>query len=154
MAGTPGIPSAIPKKSSHNFTFSQATGHQILLFRRRPPTLVMTKMKGVEGHLLRVTFKNKLLGYSLPEEGGLFYGIFRKNELIGIGFQPEQKGPGRPVSHFQFTATGELEPILRLARLKFEGRFRVVWEGIEGTRGGKLLGDRVVALIVEEHKQF
>lgn len=148
MAGTPGIPRVIGKLP-RNFSFPQASAHKIQLLRHRLPALVMTTVRGVEGDLLRVTFRNKLVGYSLPDEGGLFYGIIRKGELIGIGFQPDKKGSERPVSHFQFTANGELEPMLSLSGVTFEGVFRVVWEEKEGSRGGVLQGDRVVALIVE-----
>jgi len=141
MAGIPGIPRVVGKLPQ-NLGFSQAA---IRLYRRKPATLRMTPVKGTETELLKVLINNRKVGYTQPGEGGLFYGIIRRGELIGIGFKIKGKA-----SNFQFNAKGELAPLRSLSGLTIRGVLRAVWKEEEGARGGLFQSNKIVALIAED----
>ncbi len=141
MAGIPGIPRMVGKLPQ-NLGFSQAA---IRLYRRKPSGLRMTPVKGTETELLKVFINNRRIGYTQPGEGGLFYGIIRRGELIGIGFRIKGKA-----SNFQFNTKGELTPLKSLSGLTIKGVLRVVWEAEGGARGGLFQSNKIVALIAED----
>ncbi len=146
MAGmnrVPGIPGSIGRLPS-GYRISRGL---VKLYHQKPKGLRMEPIRGAEADLSKVSIGDRLIGYTQPEEGGLFYGIFRKEELIGIGFESEGN-----ISNFQFNIKGKLDPLKNLKGLIIGGMFRVVWEAQEGPKGGLFQGDKIVALIAENIK--
>lgn len=143
MSEVPGIPGSIGRLPS-GYQFSKGS---ITLYRQKPSNFKMVRVRGAEADLSKVFIGAKLIGYTQPEEGGIFYGIFRREELIGIGFESEGK-----TSNFQFDKRGEVKPLNSLSGLNPRGIFIVVWEAKEGPQGGLFQGDKIVALIAEAVK--
>lgn len=136
---------SIRKGLPPNFQPTAALKRQGIPVYRGRQGLTVTQVRGAEGELLKISIRNRLVGYATAGDE-LFFGLMRRGELVGLG--KETKSSGEII--YEFSGDGSLKVVKKIEGLLPQGKFRVVWEEERGARQSIFIGNKIAALILEE----